>query len=175
MPLLPDVEVVQSQFQTLCQRLRIAALERMFRVRWTDASGTVIMKDVFTIKRFYDGCDAYLTLYQHCATKFPPESVVESMGGMWDRCASDERHPSFETGAEEAVVAWSAPHAWHPEAKQFISQSLNIHFGDKPWNFTHRDQRIDRSRAWTGGSQVIQRLHNSYKSRLPASFYGAAE
>ena len=39
------------------------------------------------------------------------------MGGMWDKCASDARHPKFETGAEEAVIAWSAPHAWHPEAK----------------------------------------------------------
>ena len=77
------------------------------------------MKDVFTCERFYDGCDAYLTLFQHCALKAPPESVVESMGGMWDRCAADDRHPKFATGAEEAVIAWSAPQVWHPEAKGF--------------------------------------------------------
>ena len=32
---------------------------------------------------------------------------------------ADDRHPKFATGAEEAVIAWSAPQVWHPEAKGF--------------------------------------------------------
>ena len=171
-PLLPSIDVVEAQFQLLCGRLRVAALEQMYAQRWKDASGVVIMEDVFTAERFYANCDAFLTLFQHCATKFPPESVVESMGGMWDKCASDERHPSFTTGGQEAVIAWSAPQAWHPEWTVFVNHALNEHFGPgKPWNFTHVDERFHRSRAWTGGSQVIHRLHNSYKSRLPAALY----
>ena len=64
------------------------------------------------------------------------------MGGMWDKSASDERHPKFETGAEEAVIAWSAPHAWHPEAKEFVNSALNHCFKGEAWNFTHTDARF---------------------------------
>ena len=41
---------------------------------------------------------------------------------------ADDRHPKFATGAEEAVIAWSAPHVWHPEAKVFINHALNDFF-----------------------------------------------
>ena len=95
------------------------------------------------------------------------------MGGMWDKSASDERHPNFETGAEEAVIAWSAPHAWHPEAKEFVNSALNHCFKGEAWNFTHTDARF-RGRVWKGGSQVLHRLHTSHPSRLPAKLYSTS-
>ena len=87
---------------------------------------------------------------------------------------ADDRHPKFATGAEEAVIAWSAPQVWHPEAKVFINHALNDFFQGRHWNFTHTDRRLDRSHAWKGGSQVIHRLHNSHPNRLPASIYDTA-
>ena len=55
-PLLPSVDEVQQQFELLCRRLREAAREAPFAASWKDAkSGTIIMKDVFTMDRFRKG------------------------------------------------------------------------------------------------------------------------
>ena len=94
----------------LISRLCMFQSDRKYS-HWKGASGTVIMKDVFTdIKSMY-------------------EEVIEGMGGMWDRCATDGRHPGFETGAEEAVIAWNAPQPYHPAADDYVIHVLNDVFG----------------------------------------------
>ena len=84
----------------------------------------------------------------------------------------DARHPTFEQGAEEGVIAWSAPQPFHPEAVPFVNAALRHHFGGGPdkWNFTHSDQRASRLHSWLGGSQVIER-HLKVPPRLPKGFY----
>ena len=57
--------------------------------------------------RFSAGCEAYLHLWVNIALKTMNESVVEGMGGVWDRSSPDARHCSFEEGVKEAVVAWN--------------------------------------------------------------------
>ena len=172
---MPGDDELQSQFELLAGRMRTAFGERPFSARWSNASGTVLMVDVFTNERFYSGCRDYLYLFQHCATKTMCEAVVEGMGSVWDKCASPERHPRFEASVEEAVIAWSAPQPWHREAEVFINHALNDHFGaGKPWNFSHSDQRVERMKAWQGGSKVIHHLHNSHPSRLPVAYYDTA-
>ena len=106
------------------------------------------------------------------ACKTQCESVVEGMGSTWDKCATDARHPTFEQGAEEGVIAWSAPQPFHPEAVPFVNAALRHHFGGGPdkWNFTHSDQRASRLHSWLGGSQVIER-HLKVPPRLPKGFY----
>ena len=90
-----------SQFLELCRRLQAAQQELLFR-KWKDASGTVIKVDVFTNPRFYVGCEDYLYLWQHCATKTMCEAVVEGMGSRWDKVARAERGAiDFSTGSEE--------------------------------------------------------------------------
>ena len=42
-----------------------------------------------------------------CSAKTMCEAVVEGMGGVWDASAEPRRHPNFETGVEEAIIAWS--------------------------------------------------------------------
>ena len=178
---MPPFETVWLQFELLAQRLRTLALDHSqpFRFRWRNAhSGTVIMKDVFTSEKLYVDVDAYLYIFQHCACKTMCEAVIEGMGGVWDKCAKPERHLSFEESAREAVLAWSAPQPWHPEAVPFINHSLNEVFGfysdghmkgkPKPWNFTHVDQRTSRLTATPG--QVIARLRND-RPRLPSAAY----
>ena len=123
MPAGPEIE---RQFQLLCSRLSSARALPQFS-HWQGASGTVIMADVFTMSRFYEGvpdhtCISSLTA---CATKTMCEAVVEGMGGVWDRSASDRRHPSFQAGVQEAVIAWSAPQPWHREAEAFICRALS--------------------------------------------------
>ena len=49
-----------AQFKLLCGRLREAAGEVTFRSWRGGASGTVIMKSIFTLPRFYLGCEGYL-------------------------------------------------------------------------------------------------------------------
>ena len=139
------------------------------------------MKDVFTFDRFRVDCDAYLYLFQQMATKTLCEAVVEGMGSVWDKCASAERHPDFKTSVEEAVIAWSAPQPYHPEAVPFINHSLAHYFGRydsgplkgqlKPWNFNHVDQRTGRVVAQPG---LVMARHRKDALRLPSATYNSS-
>ena len=124
---LPSFGILQQQFATLCERLQEVAKERRFS-HWKDASGTVIMRDLFTNPRLYKDVHDYLYLFAHMATKTLCEAVVEGMGGVWDASAEPRRHPNFATGVLEAVVAWSAPQPWHAAAKPFINAALAHRF-----------------------------------------------
>ena len=68
-PDIPSDDVTRAEFSELCKRLRTAYAEQHYQRRWLNASGVVIMKDVLTQPRFYDGCQRYLHLWVHCATK----------------------------------------------------------------------------------------------------------
>ena len=166
---MPEFDVVWEQFKLLTSRLVDAAKERAF-THWVRAKGTVIMKDVFTLARFYTDCHDYLYFYSHMATKTMCEAVVEGMGSTWDECATDGRHLSLEHGMQEAVLAWSAPQPWHPEAKAFITHSLNHLFGGRAWNFHHDQDRTDRVTPWRGGSRVIKGKKDE-PMRLPSRMY----
>ena len=119
---MPAFTEVWRQYQQLASRLRAALAEPNFKAQWTGKSGVVIMEAVLTQEQFYGDCGDILYLFLHMATKAMCEAVVEGMGGMWDRCSPDERHQSFETGALEAVIAWSAPPCYHPTATPFITK-----------------------------------------------------
>ena len=137
------------------------------------------MRDLFTKERFYAGCEDFLYVFQQMASKSMCEAVVEGMGSMWDACATDNRHLGLEAAAEEAVVAWSAPAPWHPDAVPFINHSLNHMFGkdagghQKPWNFTRHDNqgKSTNLRGQLGGSLVTKRIQKESQSRLPSSVY----
>ena len=159
-PDVPSLAVLTSEFTLLSERLRDAHGEHPFSARWAGASGTVIMKDVFTMPRFYEGCQRYLHLFAHCALKSMNESVVEGMGGVWDRSSPDARHCSFERSQEEAVVAWNGPWPYHQEAVPFINRSLTHMFGTSHWSshFSHLDDRVTRTPAWAqSGGKVVGR------------------
>jgi hypothetical protein len=169
---MPSLEVVWLQFLTLHARLLAASDEHPFKTTWKNASGTVIMKDVFTRERYYSGCRDYLYIFQHCATKTMCEAVVEGMGGCWDQSSGADRHPSFESGIEEAVIAWSAPQPYHAVANAFVAKSLTHLFGSGyASHFHHVDKRVSRIKVWAGGAgKVISRLMQE-KPRLPSVFY----
>ena len=120
------------------------------------------------------GCEDFLYIFQHCATKTSCEAVVEGMGSVWDASATDRRHVGFQSGVHDAVIAYSAPEPHLPEADQFITRALNTYFegGPEKWNFKNEDARF-RNVVFSGGSKVIAKL-GKMKSRLPAAFYGAA-
>ena len=109
------------------------------------------------------------------ASKTMCEAVVEGMGAMWDLCSSDNRHLSLQSAAEEALIAWSAPHPWHPEAVTFINHAINHMVGkdskgkQKTWNFTHNDTWHKGSSS-QARSQVVERLKQE-PLRLPSSMY----
>jgi len=174
---LPDFSEVKAQWAMLISRLRMFHNDSKYS-HWKDASGTVIMKDVFTDVRFYDRVDSFLYLFQHMALKSMCEAVIEGMGGMWDRCATDGRHPGFETGAEEAVIAWNAPQPYHPAADNYVTHVLNDVFGfdsqghPKRWNLTHTDTAEDHhiGRA-LARSQVINRHKRDDQPHFPSQYY----
>ena len=105
--------------------------------------------------KFYDRIDAFLYilyLFQHMALKSMCEAVIEGMGGMWDRCATDGRHPGFETGAEEAVALPGmplSPTILPLMTMIYVTHVLNDVFGFDPeghpkeWNLTHKDAAQD--------------------------------
>ena len=108
----------------------------------------------------------------------PAQSFLKSKEwrSVWDKCASAERHPDFKTSVEKAVIAWSAPQPYHPEAVPFINHSLNHYFGRynsgplngqlKPWNFSHVDQRTGRVVVQPG---LVMARHRKDALRLPCS------
>jgi hypothetical protein len=136
---------------------------------WKGASGTVINADVFSKEQFFSGCEDFLYLYQHMATKSMCEVVVEGMGSTWDLCAKPNRHLSLKAAAEEAMICWSAPPPWHPSADVFINHAINHMVGkdadgkQKPWNFLHKGEAA-------GASLVTERLKKQ-PVRLPDAFY----
>ena len=170
---MPPFEAVWEQFLCLQKRLQTASNEAPFS-KWKGASGIVLMKDVFTKARFYSDCPDYLYLFKHCATKTICEAVVEGMGGCWDKCSPDDRHSNFESGIEEAVIAWSAPQPFHSEADPFIRKSLQTLFGeDYSSHFHHTDSRTNRIQSWAGGAgKTVAKLMQS-KPRLPSACYGS--
>ena len=132
------------------------------------------MKDLFTVPRLYKDVPDYLYLFAHMATKTMCEAVVEGMGGVWDASAEPRRHPNFETGVMEAVIAWSAPQPWHAAAVPFINAALVHRFKDSKdgrFNFTHVNERTAQLPSWKHGSQVLDRLHKT-TPRLPSNLYG---
>jgi hypothetical protein len=164
---MPSFDVVWAQYTTLAQRLREAATLPAYS-RWSGASGTVIMKNVFTEPRFYSKVGDFLYIWLHMATKSMCEAVIEGMGGVWDR---SNRHGNWETAIEEAVVAWNSPQPYHPAAIPFINHSLNHLFkGEGKWHdkFTHQDNTHIERRV---GSGVVMARHKKDPQRLPDSFY----
>ena len=139
---------------------------------------SVIDADVWTHEQLSSGVGDFLYLYSHMASKTMCEAVVEGMGAMWDLCSSDNRHLSLQSAAEEALVAWSAPHPWHPEAVTFINHSLNHFVGkdsdgkQKKWKFTHNDT-WHKGKSSQAHSQVVERLKKD-PLRLPSAMYDVA-
>ena len=105
------------------------------------------------------------------ATKTRNEAVVEGMGSVWDKVNDPQRHPGFVTGAEEAVIAYSAPPCAAPEAEDFLRRALEKKFGTTAWakNFVHHDKSRDTNLF--GESKVIKKVRERAASRLPASAY----
>ena len=97
------------------------------------------------------------------------------VGGVWSDCSGDKRHLSLEASAEEAMVCWSAPQPWHPEAKVFINHAINHMMGkdaagkQKVWNVTHSHE-LHHGQQGIGQSLVIER-HKKDPLRLPSSMY----
>ena len=173
-PDIPSLDALTTEFSLLSLRLRDANGERPFSTRWSGASGTIIMKDVFMLPRFYDGCQGYLHLFAHCALKSMNESVVEGMGGVWDRSSPDARHCTFDRSVEEAVVAWNGPWPYHAEAVPFISHSLAHLFGTSQWSshFAHVNDRLAQTPAWAQhGGKVVGRHKKQDKGKLPSVMY----
>ena len=166
---MPSADVVWAQFKTLCTRLRSYALCKPSE--WRDQSGTVIWRTIATTESLHTDVHDYLYLFEHCAAKTMCEAVVEGMGSVIDKASRPDRHLGLEEATEEAIIAYSAPQPWHPEAREFIRHSLNDVFGGDRWDFTHHDGRVERTTPWQHGSQVKTRLHKSDKSRLPAELY----
>ena len=138
--------------------------------RWKGASGTIILKDIWKFNQQYAGnCDAYLYLLVQCATKTMNEAVVEGMGSVWALSAEGSRHLQLGPATQEAVIAYNAPQPWHPEAKAFCKNALNVFVGRytdgplkgqlKPWNFHHVDERTGRLNPNQMHGQVIHRHH----------------
>jgi hypothetical protein len=122
---------------------------------WKDASGTVIMKFMFTSDVFSNGVEDWLYMFNHCALKSMNEAVVEGMGCIVDQHAAPERHLSMETYSKEAMIHYNAPMVH--EAESFLKDSLDVMFEKnvkKGWHFVARDSKY----AVDGTSEVIKRM-----------------
>ena len=98
MPAFDGANGIWAQYERFAKNLNAAfnAERSPFR-HWKDASGTVIMADIWSdsaaakLAKLAADCHDFLYLFLHMASKSMCESVVESMGGMWDLCSSASR------------------------------------------------------------------------------------
>jgi hypothetical protein len=80
--------------------------------------------------RFAKDVDAYLYLWIFCATKTQNEAVVEGMGSVWAASGEGVRHLELASSEKEAVIAYSGPQPWHPEAKAISLDSNHFRIGN---------------------------------------------
>jgi len=117
-----------DQLETLRVRLSAAAKEYPYSERWfvakegTDeksvASGTVIMKDLFTVPALHRDLEDILYVFTHLALKIVNEAVVEGMGGMISMHGDKSRGRLRQELTEiEALVHYNFPPLAHPVTK----------------------------------------------------------
>ena len=130
-------------------------------------SGTEIMKVLFTEEAFFESIGDLLYLFNHCALKGCCEAVVEGMGSVVGRHASDLRGSlAHEKYTKEAIIHWNGPESH--EAEKFLVNSLDVHFKGKRWNFYPEGSSIGSKHLYltTNVSKVIDR-RMSMKSKFP--------
>jgi hypothetical protein len=142
-----DFEVVKKQHVSVTAALSGAMAEEhsQFKSTWEGASGTAIMKALFTTPELYKGHEAWCFLFQHCVLKMPNESVVESMGKTVADHGDVKRGCEIENFAQEAIIHWNAPPL--AKSKGYCTAVLQRHFEDNKrvsdWRtaFQHKGDR----------------------------------
>ena len=141
---LPD------QLETLRVRLSAAAKEYPYSERWfvskmgTDeksvASGTVVMKDLFTVPALHRDLEDILYVFTHLAHKVVNEAVVEGMGSMVSLHGDKSRGRLRQEMTEiKALVHYNFPPLAHPGSEAIIREALNHRFAGGSWHLLRAD------------------------------------
>ena len=181
--MLPEPDDLFEQLLEMRLRLQAFARTPEFKLAWKEelaggGHGTTIMSSLFIDKRFYDGLEDVVLLFNHMILKTANEAVTESMGCVIDIHASPNRHLNQLAYSDEALVHWNGPKVH--EATVFLTRALNLWAGkdekgkQREWHFLKADRgartgSVDRSsknkhREWKV-SKVVDRI-NTQPSRL---------
>ncbi len=152
---LPTFDELWEQHKLVKVRLMAARMTEGYASKWKDASGTVLMEDLFTDERLYEDVQDWLYLFQLCALKIQNEAVVEGMGSTIDRHATSVRGLTQDKYVKESFIEYNGPAP--SECDGFLTAALGLHFKGKPWKFHHTDVR-NRGK-YQGMSSVVSRLH----------------
>ena len=151
---LPPFQELWLQHEILKARLVAAGITPEYASKWRNASGTVIMEDIFTDPALFEGVHDWLYLLQLCTLKIQNEAVVEGMGSTIDRHAVAGRGLSQDNYVKESFIEYNGPSS--TECEGFLTAALNLYFDGKPWRFEHTDKQ---SRGkYQGVSAVVSRL-----------------
>ncbi|KAK3240904.1 hypothetical protein CYMTET_49290 [Cymbomonas tetramitiformis] len=146
-----------EQHKLVKVRLMAARMSEGYTAKWkADASGTVLMEDLFTDERLYEDVQDWLYLFQLCALKIQNEAVVEGMGSTIDRHATSVRGlPQDKYVINESFIEYNgcAP----SECDFFFTAALGLYFKGKTWKSHHTYVR-NRGK-YQGVSSVVSRLH----------------
>ena len=124
------------------------------------ASGTVIMKDLFTVPALHRDLEDILYVFTHLALKIVNEAVVEGMGSMISMHGDKSRGRLRQELTEiEALVHYNFPPLAHPGSEAIIREALNHRFEGGKWHFTqaHRPE----STLYSNRSKVLRRHDNA--------------
>ena len=130
---LVDFEELWKQHQVVKQRLREFSRSNPYRDKWVGASGTTIMKDLYTNPDLYDKVHDWSYLYNHCVLKIQNEAVVEGMGSTLNKHAKAERHLDQVNYFRGAFVDYNCP-ASH-DSDSIIIEVVNRLAKNSRWHF----------------------------------------
>jgi hypothetical protein len=161
---------LRDQLETLRIRLSAAAKNYPYSERWfvskedadekSAASGTVIMKDLFTVPALHRDLEDILYVFTHLTLKIVNEAVVEGMGSMISLHGDKSRGRLRQEMTEiEALVHYNFPPLAHPGSDAIIREALNHRFEGGKWHFTqaHRPE----STLYSNRSKVLRRHDNA--------------
>ncbi|KAK3289849.1 hypothetical protein CYMTET_2730 [Cymbomonas tetramitiformis] len=135
---LPTFDELWEQHKLVKVRLMAARMTEGYASKWKDASGTVLMEDLFTDERLYEDVQDWLYLFQLCcALKIQNEAVVEGMGSTIDRHATSVTGLTQDKYVKESFIEYNGPAP--SECDGFFTAALGLHFKGKPWKFHHTD------------------------------------
>ena len=159
-----------DQLETLRVRLSDAAKTYPYNERWFVAkegigersvvSGTVIMKDLFTVPELRRDLEYILYVFNHLILKIVNEAVVEGMGSMMSMHGDKLRGCLRQELTEiEALVHYNFPPLSHPGTEAIIREALNHRFNGGDWHFTQTYR--PQATLYSSRSKVLRRHDNA--------------
>lgn len=104
-------------------------------------------------EELYEGISGIRLIVDKACTTASCEAYVEGIGSKVNAHASKMRGTDLETYSREAFIAWNGPAL--PHADRFLSDALDVYYGEKEWHFNKTSKSGMTSSAQLGFTSKV--------------------